>query len=59
MRLVATNIVANVTRVSTRSLTSPFLKGWLASLGMQRVVLFEARWPHSHGRTGPGSQAPV
>ena len=22
---------------------------------MQRVVLFEARWPHSHGRTGPGS----
>ena len=26
---------------------------------MQRVVLFEARWPHSHGRTGPGSQAPV
>ncbi len=29
------------------------------SYGMQRVVLFEARWPHSHGRIGPGSQAPV
>ncbi len=30
---------------------------YLSLFDMQRVVLFEARWPHSHGKTGTGSQA--